>query len=191
DSLAQGLEQLGQRIQDSPGDPLVDAIMQHLVEPLLPPLVDRAEVEPAGKRLVANLCHAAAVGPGPAVISHRRRAELFDAIRTSLYSIDKTDDILRFRGAIEDPIEEFCECACIPNPDGMQRLFHWHVQTLSRYLSTAAPLMAHALAIFMIDVTAQKVMELEDAAREFVLGLLEAIRALWEEYQRLVAALDQ
>ena len=191
DSLHDGLERLGQRIQNSSGDPLLDAIMQYLVEPLLPPFVDRSEVKPAGKRLVVNLCHATAIGLGPAVISHQRRAELFDAIRTSLYSIDKTDDILRFRGAIEDPIEELCECACVPNLDGMQQLFHWQVQTLSRYLRTAAPLMADALAIFMIDVTAKKVMELEDAAREFVLGILEAVRALWEEYQRLIGALDQ
>jgi hypothetical protein len=191
DSLGQGLEQLGQRIQNASTDLLLEVIMQHLIEPLLPPLVDRSQVEPAGKRLVVNLCHAAAIGLGPAVISQQRRAELFDAIRKSLYSIDKTDDILRYRGAIEDPIEEFCQCACIPNPAGMQQLFHWQVQTLSRYLSTAAPLMADALAIFMIDVTAQKVMELEDAARQFVIGILEAVRALWEEYQQLVTALNQ
>ena len=191
DSLHAGFEQLSNRIRNGPTDPLIEAIMRHLVEPLLPPLVDRSEVEPAGRKLAADLCEATAVSLGPAVISHRRRTELFEAINQSIRSIDQSDEIVQYGGAIDDLTEELCECYFIPDLDGLQRLFRWQTETLSRYLSTAAPLYADALAIFMIDVTAKKVEELEDAARAFVFAILEAVRALWEAYQRFVTALNE
>ena len=191
DSLHAGFEQLSERIRNSPSDRLVDAIMQYLVEPWLPPFVDRAQVEPAGRKLAANLCEATAIGLGPAVISHQRRRELFDAIAQSVRSIDRSAQIVRSRGAVDDEMEELCECFFIPDEDGMTRLFGWQTETLSRFLSTAAPLYSDALAIFMIEVTAKKVAELEDAARALVFGILEAIRDLWEEFQRRITELNE
>jgi Lamin Tail Domain len=190
DNLHDGLRQLGQRIRSSPPDRLVDAIMQHLVQPLLPPFVDRSEVEPAGRKLAANLCEATAIGLGPAVISHQRRTELFDAINQSIRSIDNSQQIVGRPSAVDDLMEELCECFFIPDQDGLDKLFRWQTETLSRSLSTAAPLYADALSVFMIEVTAKKVQELEDAARAFVFSILEAVRALWEAYQRFVTALN-
>ena len=189
DALHGGFAQLSDRIRNSPSNPLIEAIMRHLVEPLLPPLVDRSDVEPAGRKLAANLCEATAVSFGPAVISHQRRTELFDLIRQTVRSIDQSDKI-RGGVAIDGLMDDICDCYFPFDRDGLTRLFGWQTKTLSLYLSRAAPLYADALAIFMIDVTAKKVEELEDAARAFVFAILEAVRALWEEFQRLVNALN-
>ncbi|MDQ3194687.1 MAG: hypothetical protein M3P82_06800, partial [Bacteroidota bacterium] len=186
DNLHTGFKILADSFKNNTNNHIVSDIMQNLIRPILPPFIILAEAEKPARKLAYNLFNAMAVSFGPAIISHKKRSDLFTALSKVIYSIDSTDAILKSPDAIEDTFKEICECAFIPDEDGLTDLFNINVDILSMYMETVAPLVADALAIFMIEITQKPVEKLEEAAKDFVISLLEIARDLWEEYQRLL-----
>jgi len=186
DSLHSAFGNMADILKNSPNNVLINAVMQHIIKPILPPFVSLSGIEEPARKLAFNLCNAASVSFGPAVISHQRRSELFSVISKVLYSIDSTEDILKYPDAIEDTFKDLCECSYIPDVKGLEDLFNWNADTLAKYTETSAPLIADALGIFMIEITYKPVKQLEDAAKEFVIALLELVRDLWEQYLKLL-----
>lgn len=175
--LHDGLGRLADTVRNSPEHPMATEAVQ-LVERLLPPgFESRLErLKGPTRELVADLLEAGADSFGPRVWTASRRVTMRRHMIKLLLSMDGNVDY-------SDPasVEAFFvglrECVYTPDPDTLMKLLGLFCDITADELRIVAPRAVSAVAAFLLKLTHELLIAMEEAFREFAAAATAAAQA--------------